>query len=114
MKYDRIMGFAGELVALRRDLHMHPELAFEEHRTSKLVAEELTRLGYGVTTGIADTGVIGTLVNGTSRKAVGIRADMDALPIHETTGLAYASRHDRKHASCQHDEKHRQAQWFRE
>lgn len=103
MKYDRIMGFAGELVALRRDLHMHPELAFEEHRTSKLVAEELTRLGYGVTTGVAGTGVIGTLVNGTSRKAVGIRADMDALPIHETTGLAYASRHAGKMHACGHD-----------
>ena len=103
MKYDQIMGFAGELVALRRDLHMHPELAFEEHRTSKLVAEELTRLGYGVTTGVAGTGVIGTLVNGTSRKAVGIRADMDALPIHETTGLAYASRHAGKMHACGHD-----------
>ena len=103
MMYDRIMGFAGELVALRRDLHMHPELAFEEHRTSKLTAEELTRLGYGVTTGIAGTGVIGTLVNGTSRKVIGIRADMDALPIHETTGLAYASRHAGKMHACGHD-----------
>ena len=103
MSYDRIIGFAGELVGLRRDLHMHPELAFEEHRTSKIVAEELTRLGYGVTTGVAGTGVIGTLVNGTSRKVIGIRADMDALPIHETTGLAYASRHAGKMHACGHD-----------
>ena len=103
MTYDRIMGFATELIAIRRDLHMHPELAFEEHRTSKLVAEELTRLGYGVSTGVAGTGVIGTLVNGTSRKVIGIRADMDALPIHETTGLAYASRHAGKMHACGHD-----------
>ena len=103
MNYDRIMGFAGELVALRRDLHMHPELAFEEHRTSKIVAEELIRLGFGVTTGVAGTGVVGTLVNGTSRKVIGIRADMDALPIHETTGLAYASRHPGKMHACGHD-----------
>ena len=103
MSYDRIIGFAGELVGLRRDLHMHPELAFEEHRTSKIVAEELTRLGYGVTTGVAGTGVIGTLVNGTSHKVIGIRADMDALPIHETTGLAYASRHAGKMHACGHD-----------
>ena len=103
MMYDRIIGFAGELVALRRDLHMHPELAFEEHRTAKLVAEELSRLGFGVTTGVAGTGVIGTLVNGTSRKTLAIRADMDGLPIHETTGLAYASRHAGKMHACGHD-----------
>jgi hippurate hydrolase len=103
MMYDRIKVFAGDLAAMRRDLHMHPELAFEEHRTSKLVAEELTRLGFGVTTGIAGTGVIGTLANGTSRKVMGIRADMDGLPIHETTGLAYASRHPGKMHACGHD-----------
>ena len=68
MTHDRIIGFAGELVALRRDFHMHPELAFEEHRTSKIVAEELDRLGFAVTTGIADTGVVGTLTHGTSTK----------------------------------------------
>ena len=103
MMYDRIMGFTGELVALRRDLHMHPELAFEEHRTSKLVAEELTRLGLGVTTGVAGTGVVGTLTRGTSRKVIAIRADMDALPIHETTGLSYASRYAGKMHACGHD-----------
>ena len=103
MMHDRIIGFAGELVALRRDLHMHPELAFEEHRTSKIVAEELDRLGFAVTTGIADTGVVGTLTHGTSRKVIGIRADMDALPIHETTGLAYASRQAGKMHACGHD-----------
>ncbi|MDE2446002.1 MAG: amidohydrolase [Alphaproteobacteria bacterium] len=103
MMYDQIKAFAGDLAAMRRDLHMHPELAFEEHRTSKMVAEELSRLGFGVTTGVAGTGVIGTLVNGASRKVIGIRADMDGLPIQETTGLAYASRHPGKMHACGHD-----------
>lgn len=101
--YDRIMGFAGEFVALRRDLHMHPELAFEEVRTSKIVAEELSKMGFGVTVGVAGTGVVGTLVNGTSRKVLAIRADMDALPIQETTQLPYASRRDGKMHACGHD-----------
>jgi hippurate hydrolase len=92
-----------ELIAIRHDLHMHPELAFEEHRTSKIVAEELSRLGFNVATGIAGTGVVGTLTNGTSRKVIGIRADMDALPIHETTGLAYASLYAGKMHACGHD-----------
>jgi hippurate hydrolase len=103
MMYDRIMGFAGEFVALRRDLHMHPELAFEEHRTAKIVAEELTKMGFGVTTGVAGTGVVGTLVNGTSRKVIAIRADMDALPMQETTQLSYASRRPGKMHACGHD-----------
>ena len=103
MMYDRIVGFAGDLVAIRRELHMRPELAFEEHRTSKLVASELSRLGFGVTTGVAGTGVVGTLVNGSSRKSIAIRADMDALPIQETTQLSYASRHAGKMHACGHD-----------
>ncbi len=101
--YDRIKGFTGEFVALRHDLHMHPELAFEEVRTSKIVAEELARMSFGVTTNVAGTGVVGTLVNGTSRKVVAIRADMDALPIQETTQLPYASRYDGKMHACGHD-----------
>ena len=103
MMYDRIMGFAGEFVALRRDLHMHPELAFEEFRTSKIVAEELTKMGVAVTSGMAGTGVVGTLVNGTSRKVIAIRADLDALPIEETTQLPYASRRAGKMHACGHD-----------
>ncbi len=101
--YDRIMGFAGEFMALRRDLHMHPELAFEELRTSNIVAEELTKMGFSVMTGVAGTGVVGTLVNGTSRKVIAIRADMDALPIQETTQLPYASRREGKMHACGHD-----------
>jgi hippurate hydrolase len=92
-----------ELIALRHDLHMHPELAFEEHRTAKIVAAELARLGFVVETGVASTGVVGTLKNGTGRKVIAIRADMDALPIHETTNLKYASRVAGKMHACGHD-----------
>lgn len=100
---DRIFEFAGELVALRREFHMHPELAFEEFRTSKIVAQELSRLGFAVETNVAGTGVVGTLQNGTSRKVMAVRADMDALPIHETTNLPYASRTAGKMHACGHD-----------
>ena len=100
---DRIAHYRDDLVAIRHDLHMHPELLFQEHRTSAIVAKELTRLGYKVTTGIAGTGVIGTLSNGTGTRSIGIRADMDALPIHETTKLPYASRTPGKMHACGHD-----------
>ena len=100
---EKISGFAGELAAIRHDLHMHPELCFAEFRTSKIVAEELGKLGFAVTSGIAGTGVIGTLVKGFSRRSIGIRADMDALPIHETSNLPYASRSPGKMHACGHD-----------
>jgi hippurate hydrolase len=103
MLQSRIDGYRGELAAIRHDLHMHPELMFEEHRTSEVVARELARLGCTVTTGIAGTGVVGTLHNGEGRKAVVIRAELDALPIHETTNLAYASRTPGKMHACGHD-----------
>ncbi len=103
MSLEKISGFAGELAAIRHDLHMHPELHFEEFRTSKIVAKELGKLGFTVTTGIAGTGVIGTLVKGSSRRSMGIRADMDALPIHETSNLPYASRTAGKMHACGHD-----------
>ena len=103
MIHDLISGFAGELSAIRHDLHMHPELCFEEFRTGKIVAEELHGLGFTVTTGVAGTGVVGTLTKGSSRRAIGIRADMDALPIHETTNLTYASRTVGKMHACGHD-----------
>ncbi|HEV7417806.1 MAG TPA: amidohydrolase, partial [Tianweitania sediminis] len=92
-----------ELVALRRDLHTHPELGLEEVRTSDLVARELTRMGYHVERGLAKTGLVATLSNGSSRKAVGIRADMDALPIAEETGLPYASKMPGLMHACGHD-----------
>ncbi len=92
-----------QLRAIRHDLHQHPELAFEEIRTSDIVARELSRLGYKVTRNLAGTGVVGTLQNGTGRKAIGLRADMDALPISEATGLSYRSRSPGKMHACGHD-----------
>jgi hippurate hydrolase len=103
MMLDKIRSYQEELVAIRHDLHMHPELLFDVHRTSAIVARELQRYGYQVTTGIAQTGVVGTLTNGTSRRSIGIRADMDALPIHETTNLPYASRTPGQMHACGHD-----------
>lgn len=92
-----------DLVALRHDLHTHPELGLEEERTSDLVARELEAMGYTVTRGLAKTGVIGTLTNGTGSRSIGIRADMDALPIHEETGLPYASKSPGVMHACGHD-----------
>ncbi|MCU0775985.1 MAG: amidohydrolase, partial [Ideonella sp.] len=87
------MGDHAEFIALRRDLHRHPELAFDEHRTAALVAERLAGWGYEVTTGLGGTGVVGRLVRGDGPRRLGLRADMDALPIHEATGLPHASLH---------------------
>lgn len=92
-----------EFVALRRDLHQHPELAFAEHRTAGKVAALLQQWGYQVTTGIAGTGVVGSLRRGSSNRALGLRADMDALPIHEATGLPYASQNPGVMHACGHD-----------
>jgi hippurate hydrolase len=94
---------ASELTTIRRDLHAHPELCFQEYRTSAIVAGELERLGFDVTRGIADTGVIGTMKVGQGNRAIGFRADMDALPIAETTGLAHASTIPGKMHACGHD-----------
>ena len=80
----------GELAALYRDLHAHPELAFAEHRTAGIVAERLRELGYQVTTGVGGTGVVGVLAHGTGPTVL-LRADMDGLPVLEQTGLPYAS-----------------------
>ena len=73
----------GEFIQLRRDIHAHPELAFEEHRTAALVAGKLRDWGYEVSTGLGKTGVVGTLRRGKSTRSLGLRADMDALPILE-------------------------------
>ncbi len=90
-------------IDLRRDIHRHPELAFAEYRTSALVAEKLRSWGYGVTTGLGGTGVVGQLVRGTSGKRLGLRADMDALPIHEATGADWSSCHHGVMHACGHD-----------
>jgi amidohydrolase len=93
----------GQLVAWRRDLHMHPELGFEETRTSTLVAEVLTNLGYQVYTGIAQTGVIGVLDGTGSGPTVMLRCDMDALPIQEENEVPYASQNPGVMHACGHD-----------
>jgi amidohydrolase len=81
-----------DVVNWRRDLHAHPELAFQEQRTSDIVATELRRMGYEVTRGVAETGVIGVLNTGRPGPVVALRADMDGLPVAEDTGLPFASR----------------------
>ena len=98
-----IASFQDYLIAIRHDLHENPELCFEEHRTSAIVAHELARLGFTVTTDIASTGVVASLTAGQGNRAIAIRADMDALPIPETTGLPYASRTPGKMHACGHD-----------
>lgn len=91
------------LIAFRRDLHAHPELGFAEHRTAARIGEALTELGLEVHTGIGGTGVVGVLRAGSSDRCLGLRADMDALPIHEQTGLAYASQTSGVFHGCGHD-----------
>ncbi len=93
-----------ELVALRRDLHAHPELAYEEQRTAGIVAQSLRLLGLQVHEGIGGTGVVGTLRCGSGGpRSVGLRADMDALPMVELGRSAHASRHPGRHHGCGHD-----------
>lgn len=94
---------SGEFVRLRRDIHRHPELGFEEHRTSALVAEKLQAWGYQVERGLGGTGVVGQLRRGGSARRLGLRADMDALPIQEATGLAHASCRPGLMHACGHD-----------
>lgn len=92
-----------EFVSIRRDIHQHPELAFEEHRTAKLVAEKLKEFGYEVFEGIGGTGVVGVLKSGDSQLSIGLRADMDALPIQEQSGANWSSKHQGKMHACGHD-----------
>ncbi len=94
---------AGEFISLRRDIHRHPELAFEEHRTAALVADKLEDWGYAVERGIGGTGVVGTLVRGRGTRRLGIRADMDALPIDEASGAGWTSVHRGVMHACGHD-----------
>ncbi len=91
------------LSALRRDLHAHPETAFEEHRTGDVVARTLAAAGVEVHSGIAATGVVGVLRAGSGGKAIGLRADMDALPIHEQNRFPHCSKHPGKMHACGHD-----------
>ncbi len=98
-----IAATTDEMVGLRRLIHANPELGYQEFATSDLVAERLALWGYEVTRGLGGTGVVGTLRNGTGPRRLGLRADMDALPMTETTGLPYASRHAGRMHACGHD-----------
>ncbi|MBM3623004.1 MAG: amidohydrolase [Alphaproteobacteria bacterium] len=98
-----IAAFAADLTAWRRDIHAHPELGFEEERTSAIVAARLKEFGCEVTTGIGKTGVVGTIRVGNNPRAVGLRADMDALPMDETNTFAHASKHKGRMHACGHD-----------
>jgi hippurate hydrolase len=98
-----IRDTADEMVALRRQLHAWPELGFEEFQTSELIAQRLKAWGYEVHRGLGGTGVVGTLRAGSGGRRLGLRADMDALPLAEATGLPYASRNPGRMHACGHD-----------
>jgi hippurate hydrolase len=100
---DPITQAAAEIRAIRRDLHAHPELRYEEHRTSDVVAAKLAEWGIEVFRGLGGTGVVGTIKRGASKKSIGLRADMDALPILEANTFAHASKHAGKMHACGHD-----------
>jgi len=101
---DRIDAFADELTAIRRDLHAHPEIGFEEVRTSGIVAEKLAQWGIEVHRGLGGTGVVGVLKGkGNGSKRIGLRADMDALPMEENTNLQWRSTIPGRFHGCGHD-----------
>jgi amidohydrolase len=98
-----VLDYLDELTAIRRDIHAHPELAFAEQRTSDLVAAKLAEFGCEVYRGLAGTGVIGTIRQGNTPAAIGLRADMDALPMRELNDFAHRSTNDGKMHACGHD-----------
>ena len=100
---DSIAQQAAGMARIRRDLHAHPELCFQEARTADVVAQQLAQWGIAVHRGLGTTGVVGILKNGTSPRAIGLRADMDALPIQESNTFSHASRHPGKMHACGHD-----------
>jgi amidohydrolase len=100
---DHIRGFHAELTATRHEIHAHPELGLEEHRTAELVAKQLAALGIEVHRGVGKTGVVGVLKVGDGAQTIGLRADMDALPIEEETNLPYSSRNRGRMHACGHD-----------
>ncbi len=100
---DPIVQFRSEIQAIRRDIHAHPELRFEERRTADLVAAKLAEWGIEVHRGLGGTGVVGVIRNGTARRAIGLRADMDALPIQEANEFAHRSTYPNKMHACGHD-----------
>ena len=100
---DRIRADQAELEAIRRDIHAHPELGLEEHRTAEIVARKLEGWGIEVHRGVGRTGVVGVLRSGAGNRALGLRADMDALPIEELTDLPWKSTVPGKMHACGHD-----------
>ncbi len=100
---ESILADAATVAAMRRDIHAHPELCFEEERTSDLIAKALTDWGIPVHRGLGKTGVVGIVKNGSSARAVGLRADIDALPMTEHNHFAHRSRHPGKMHACGHD-----------
>ena len=104
MKIDAsILQDAAAIAAIRKDIHAHPELCFQENRTADLVASKLTEWGIPVHRGMGTTGVVGILTSGTSDRAIALRADMDALPMQEFNHFEHASRHPGKMHACGHD-----------
>ena len=102
---DSIVRFQSELQQIRRDLHAHPELCFEEHRSAGVVAQKLAEWGIEVVRGLGQTGVLGIIrgAHGDNGRALGLRADMDALPMQELNTFAHASTHPGKMHACGHD-----------
>ena len=100
---DPIIEFHHELQSIRREIHANPELCFEERETADLVAKKLTEWGIPILRGLGVTGVVGIIKNGTSDRAIGLRADMDALPMQEINTFAHASRNNGKMHACGHD-----------
>ena len=100
---DPIVANTPQIAALRRDLHAHPELCFEEVRTADLVAAKLTEWGIPIHRGMGTTGVVGIVKAGTSNRALALRADMDALPMQEFNTFAHTSQHPGKMHACGHD-----------
>jgi len=98
-----ILAFQSELETIRRDIHAHPELCYEEQRTADVVARCLTDWGIEVVRGLGVTGVVGIIKSGSSDRAIGLRADMDALPMQELNTFEHASRHAGKMHACGHD-----------
>lgn len=100
---DPIVQFHAEIQQIRRDIHQHPELSYEEHRTSEVVAGKLKAWGIPIIRGLGGTGVVGIIKNGTSNRAIGLRADMDALPLQEINSFSHASKHVGRMHACGHD-----------
>jgi hippurate hydrolase len=100
---NRIAAFHGDMTAWRRHIHAHPETAFEEKATADFVAGKLAEFGIEVNRGLAGTGVVGTLRSGTGQGAIGLRADLDALHIHEANGFDHRSQNDGRMHACGHD-----------